>query len=158
MLVAAALLGFAGGVGLLAGLFWGYGRDLPSVDDLRSYRPGLVTKVYDINDREITGFYHERREIVPLESIPRELKDAVISVEDVHFLAHRGIDPIGILRAMLANLTAGGMVQGGAPSPSRWPGRSSCRPRRRSPGRSRRPSSPGAWSANSPRRRSSGST
>ncbi len=113
VLVAAAL-GFAGGVGLLAGLFWGYGRDLPSVDDLRSYRPGLVTKVYDLNDREITGFYHERREIVPLESIPRRLKDAVISVEDVHFLAHRGIDPIGILRAMLANLTAGGMVQGGS--------------------------------------------
>lgn len=99
---------------LLLGLFYGYSRQLPSVEELKTYNPGLITRLYDINDNLLASFYIERREIVPLDNIPVQLQQAVIAVEDSNFLSHRGIDPSGILRAMLKNLMAAEIVQGGS--------------------------------------------
>jgi penicillin-binding protein 1A len=42
------------------------------------------------------------------------LPKAVIATEDRRFYSHFGIDPIGLLRAAAANLTAGHVVQGGS--------------------------------------------
>jgi len=42
------------------------------------------------------------------------LIEAVIAVEDSRFYEHHGVDPKGIARAMLANIRAGGIVQGGS--------------------------------------------
>ncbi len=42
------------------------------------------------------------------------LVHAVIATEDRRFHDHLGVDPVGIMRAMLVNLQAGGMVQGGS--------------------------------------------
>ncbi|WP_118137508.1 transglycosylase domain-containing protein [Oceanicella sp. SM1341] len=42
------------------------------------------------------------------------LRDAVIATEDRRFYAHPGVDPMGILRAMAANIAAGRAVQGGS--------------------------------------------
>ncbi|MGB4248322.1 MAG: penicillin-binding protein 1B [Pseudohongiellaceae bacterium] len=56
----------------------------------------------------------EDRVPVPLEEIPQALKDAVIAVEDQRFYDHFGVDPIGIARAMVANVRAGEIVQGGS--------------------------------------------
>lgn len=50
----------------------------------------------------------------PLERIPAALTNAVIAIEDERFFHHFGIDPIGIARAMVANVLAGGFVQGGS--------------------------------------------
>jgi penicillin-binding protein 1B len=49
-----------------------------------------------------------------LQDVPGALIDAVIAVEDHRFYSHHGIDPLGITRAMLANLRAGRIVQGGS--------------------------------------------
>ncbi len=46
------------------------------------------------------------------EEIPQYLKDAVVSVEDKRFYRHFGLDPIGIARAMLVNLTSGEIREG----------------------------------------------
>ena len=51
---------------------------------------------------------------VPLDLIPRHVADAVIATEDRRFYQHRGIDPIGLVRAMLANARSNGLVQGGS--------------------------------------------
>jgi len=56
----------------------------------------------------------EDRLPVALADIPQDLIDAVIAVEDQRFYQHHGIDPRGILRAMVANLKAGSIVQGGS--------------------------------------------
>jgi penicillin-binding protein 1A len=96
------------------GLFVGFSGTLPSVDELRAYNPGLMTRLYDINDNLLTSFYLERREIVPMEGIPEYLKNAVIAVEDARFLTHRGVDPWGIARALFRNVFAGEVVQGGS--------------------------------------------
>lgn len=46
--------------------------------------------------------------------VPPDLLNAVVAVEDHRFYNHIGIDPIGIARAMVTNLRAGGIVEGGS--------------------------------------------
>lgn len=56
----------------------------------------------------------ENRICVGLEEISPLLVAAVISIEDRRFYRHRGVDPIGIVRAILANIRIGRLVQGGS--------------------------------------------
>lgn len=53
-------------------------------------------------------------EAVRLEQLPPYLPEAVIAIEDRRFYHHFGIDPLGLARALVTNLTAGGVVQGGS--------------------------------------------
>jgi len=48
------------------------------------------------------------------EAVPDHCRDAVLAAEDRHFFGHPGIDPVAILRAAVANLTPGGLTQGGS--------------------------------------------
>jgi penicillin-binding protein 1A len=95
-----------------AGIVWYFSRDLPSLDSLRQYQPSLVTKVYSEDGSEVGQFYIERRVLVPLSQMPQELFQAIIAVEDSRFFEHKGIDPFGIFRAILANLEAFRIRQG----------------------------------------------
>jgi penicillin-binding protein 1B len=47
----------------------------------------------------------ERRRYVPLASIPKLVVDAVLAVEDRRFFDHPGIDPIGMVRAFVTNVS-----------------------------------------------------
>ncbi|MDZ7810248.1 MAG: transglycosylase domain-containing protein [Arhodomonas sp.] len=46
--------------------------------------------------------------------MPRSLVAGLLAVEDRRFAEHFGISPIGILRAAIANIRAGRIVQGGS--------------------------------------------
>lgn len=48
------------------------------------------------------------------DDLPSYLLDALVAVEDRRFYWHRGVDPVGIARALIANLRAGTTVQGGS--------------------------------------------
>jgi membrane peptidoglycan carboxypeptidase len=52
--------------------------------------------------------------VIPFQDIPEAFKQAVIAVEDKNFYRHHGVDPAGILRALLADLMAGEIVAGGS--------------------------------------------
>jgi penicillin-binding protein 1B len=54
------------------------------------------------------------REWIPLGRIPSTLIEIVLAVEDRRFFSHHGIDPIAVARALWANVTRGGVVQGGS--------------------------------------------
>ncbi|HET9691535.1 MAG TPA: transglycosylase domain-containing protein [Acidimicrobiales bacterium] len=54
------------------------------------------------------------RTVVPLSSVPPIVRDAVIDVEDRNFYHEGGINPMSIGRAVLANLSAGHIAQGGS--------------------------------------------
>jgi penicillin-binding protein 1B len=56
----------------------------------------------------------ENRRPVTLDQVPQHLQDAVIVTEDVRFWHHPGVDPLGILRAVLRNVKAGGVSEGGS--------------------------------------------
>lgn len=54
------------------------------------------------------------RPFVPLDQISPWLIKAVIATEDRRFFEHPGVDPVGVARALWANLRAGGTVEGGS--------------------------------------------
>lgn len=51
---------------------------------------------------------------IAIEDLPRYVSEAVIAIEDRRFYSHPGVDPIGLTRAMAANIAAGRLVQGGS--------------------------------------------
>src|SRR5438105_6876379 len=51
---------------------------------------------------------------VSLDSLPRYVSEAFIAAEDVRFRHHLGVDPIGIVRALIANVRGHAIVQGGS--------------------------------------------
>ncbi len=89
-------------------------EDLPKISKLSDYSPPIITNIYADDNRKIGEFFKERRIVVPITEIPQLLKEAFIAAEDSRFYSHPGIDIIGILRAFLKNIEAGGVVQGGS--------------------------------------------
>lgn len=88
--------------------------DLPDISALRVYKPSQVSQLYDDKGDLAAEFYVEKRIVVTLDSIPERLVHATIAVEDAHFFEHHGLDIEGMARAMVANLRAGRVVQGGS--------------------------------------------
>ncbi|MCD6430764.1 MAG: PBP1A family penicillin-binding protein [Deltaproteobacteria bacterium] len=111
------LLGFLGiflGIGSVVGVFYYYARDLPKITSLKDYHPYTVTEVF-ANDGALIGrFGLEKRKIAPIEEIPELLKKAFIASEDSRFYEHQGLDFFGIARAMVKNISARRIVQGGS--------------------------------------------
>lgn len=78
--------------------------NLPDISDLVDYRPKLPLRVYSAEGVLIGEFGEERRNLTPIEQIPKVMKDAVLAIEDARFYSHGGVDYRGLLRAALANL------------------------------------------------------
>lgn len=71
--------------------------------------------VYDAKGRVIAKIYAEQdRTDKQLNQIPATLRNAVIATEDRRFYQHKGVDPLGILRAVLTDITRGEKAQGGS--------------------------------------------
>ncbi len=103
------------GVGLLAGLVDDYLSSLPRLEEMEPRETGLTSKVYAADGSLIAVFHgEENRELVPLEKIPPHLIQAVIAIEDERFYEHSGFDLEAMLRALIANLRTGQIVQGGS--------------------------------------------
>ncbi len=96
--------------GLAAAVAW-YAPQLPPLDRVIHYQPRQPLQVFTADGVEIAQFGAERRQFVPIAQIPLLLQQAVLAVEDTRFREHSGIDPKGVLRALLANLS-GGLRQG----------------------------------------------
>jgi penicillin-binding protein 1A len=67
-------------------------------------------------DGSVLAIVHDEidRKIVGLNSIPKQVQQAVTTAEDRRFWEHRGYDPDSIARAVIANFRAGEIVQGGS--------------------------------------------
>jgi penicillin-binding protein 1A len=103
------------GLAAVAAIVFYYGRDLPKrLDAKASYRPPVVSRVYDRAGVAIAEFYHQRRFIVPLSRIPPHVVNAFLAAEDARFFKHRGVDVAAILRALLTNLRHGEIREGGS--------------------------------------------
>lgn len=119
------LLGFIFYLGfifsLLAGgaAVWGYNyltRDLPKFERVEDYRPAAISQVFSDDGTLVGEFYMEegRRYPIKIADVPPLVRNAFLAAEDASFYTHKGIDPISIIRAVLANLKQGGAKQGGS--------------------------------------------
>lgn len=72
----------------------------------------IPLRVYTIDGRLIAEFGDQRRNPVPIEEAPDLLIKAVLSAEDDRFFQHHGVDFVGVIRALIANLQSGAIVQG----------------------------------------------
>ena len=79
---------------------------LPKVDRLADYKPPIVSQVFGDNGILVGEFYLERRIVVPVDKIPRKLINAFVAAEDSNFYRHKGIDYLGIIRAVLKNIVS----------------------------------------------------
>lgn len=59
-------------------------------------------------------FETSHRQYVPYDQIPRDFINGIVSAEDNSFFEHYGFDLYGVLRALIANVKAGRVVQGGS--------------------------------------------
>lgn len=89
-------------------------RDLPDTSGLTAVEPAASITYLDHRDRLIARRGSAQGHEVNIEDLPPYLIDAVLAVEDRRFYSHPGIDVIGLSRAMLANIRAGHVVQGGS--------------------------------------------
>jgi penicillin-binding protein 1B len=87
------------------------------IEEIRELPAGRELGAVLLEPEPIGAYYgpdREQRELVRLQEVPRHLVDAIVSVEDQRFESHHGIDPRRIAGAMLANLRAGRVAQGGS--------------------------------------------
>jgi len=87
-------------------------KELSQINDLNFYEPPLITSIYSDNNTVIGEFYKERRIIIPMSHIPKNIVNAFIAAEDCRFYEHMGFDIVSIIRAFIKNLIAGKIVQG----------------------------------------------
>ncbi|WNO05491.1 penicillin-binding protein 1A [Rhodoferax mekongensis] len=88
-----------------------FSTQLPDTSSLSNYQPKQPLRVLTADGVEVAGFGTERRVYKPIDQIPKLMKDSLLAVEDSRFYSHGGLDPIGVARALVANLT-GGRTQG----------------------------------------------
>jgi penicillin-binding protein 1A len=60
--------------------------------------------IMDRNDKEIGRFFVQNRSLIPIDEVPQKLIDALCAGEDSRFFTHKGVDYIGIVRAVKLNL------------------------------------------------------
>ena len=108
---------------VLAGLVWiglalaltigFFALDLPTVDEaVLTRRPNI--RLVDASGLDVANFGDVYGASVKLRELPPHVPAAVVAVEDRRFYSHPGVDPRGLLRALVTDFRAGAMVQGGS--------------------------------------------
>jgi penicillin-binding protein 1A len=108
--VVVAVIG-AGSLGALVGY---YASKLPPPSEWTVPKRAANVRILAANGQLISNRADSTGESLTLAEMPPYLPEAVIAIEDRRFYWHFGIDPIGLARAMVANIRAGHIVEGGS--------------------------------------------
>jgi len=108
--VVLTLLALVAGGGLVA-FYW---SKLPPTSEWALPQTPASVRIVSADGALITNRGDVAGKTLTLDEMPDYLPEAVIAIEDRRFWYHMGIDPIGLLRAAVVNVTAGGVVQGGS--------------------------------------------
>lgn len=106
-----ALIWAVAGVGVLLAV---YASDLPDVHQISGLkkRPSITILATDGSILSRTGDLYGRT--LTVSQLPPDLVHAVVGIEDRRFYHHFGVDPIGLIRALVINARTGATVQGGS--------------------------------------------
>jgi penicillin-binding protein 1A len=107
------VLAFWGAVVMLLAIFI-LSIGLPDIRKavIMDHRPTVIMR--DKSGKEFARSGDSQGEILTLKQMSPWIPKAVMSIEDRRFYSHWGVDPFGMLRAMLSNIRAGGVSQGGS--------------------------------------------
>src|SRR5918993_1293409 len=111
-LLAGLMLPFVGGTGVVA-------RNSASLLDalpveLTDRTPAGNSRVLAADGSLITNFYENNRTPAASDQISEVMKQALVDIEDSRFYAHNGLDVQGTMRALLTNVAAGSVQEGGS--------------------------------------------
>ena len=81
-----------------------YNKDLPDYEVLAKYEPPVMTRIHAGDGALVAEYARERRLYLPIQAIPDLIKAAFLSAEDKNFYTHPGVDPEGVIRAIVTNL------------------------------------------------------
>ena len=88
-------------------------QDLPDLEARAQYDARRTRSSSPATARALTTLTgNEKRILVESDEIAPSLKQAVVAIEDERFYEHRGIDFLGIARALQQDIISGGAVQG----------------------------------------------
>ena len=113
LLVIIAGLGLIAGVSMVFGMMMSIAGNLPQLETKAQFAEAKNSEVYDAAGRKIgTLLSNNQRILVDSDQISPYVKQAAVAVEDQRFYEHRGVDFIGIGRALVADFIPGGSTQG----------------------------------------------
>lgn len=107
------VLGVWGLLGVIGIMAW-YARELPDITRSPQFtrKPSITVKA---NDGSVIARYGDiKGDSLTIKELPPTLIEAVLATEDRRFYHHFGVDPIGLTRAIVVNMTRGGVIQGGS--------------------------------------------
>jgi len=108
-----AVLALWGVVAVIGVLIW-IGIHLPPIQSLEiPKRPPSVLILGD-NGATLTTRGEMGGAAVPLSELPNYVPNAFVAIEDRRFYSHHGVDPLGIARALVADVIRHGASQGGS--------------------------------------------
>ncbi len=101
---------------IIASLFIYFAKDLPNPSKISQRQITQSTKIYDRTGTVLLYDVHgeEKRTIVPLDQISKNLQNATIATEDANFYHHFGLDFKGIARAVWGVITGNRAAGGGS--------------------------------------------
>ena len=103
----------AGAAGTFDAWLYSCGFDrCPSITEIRAFAPAEGGRILDRAGDEMGQFRSVRRINVPLESVPRYVREAFIATEDRRFYEHGGVDARGVVRAALTNIRSWSVREG----------------------------------------------
>lgn len=80
--------------GTAGGVLFAFAGDLPEIEALDDYTPGVITRVIGRDGSIVGEFASERRQIIGYDDIPLVLRQAIMAAEDQDFETHGGIHPL----------------------------------------------------------------
>jgi penicillin-binding protein 1A len=101
-------------MGVAAGTFLAVSMGIPSLEEMKQYRPTEGTKIYADDNILIGELKAEKGIFVPFDKIPEPVINAVVAVEDSRFWRHKGIDYLAIMRAIVKDIIYVGLKEGGS--------------------------------------------
>jgi penicillin-binding protein 1A len=109
-----SVFGLLGALWLLAGVYLYLSPNLPDVATLRDVKLQTPMLVYTRDGELIGQFGEQKRSPLPFNEIPEQFIKALLAAEDDNYFAHRGIDVMGLMRAVSELVITGEKVTGGS--------------------------------------------
>jgi penicillin-binding protein 1A len=102
-------------VSTVFGMMMAVASDLPDLENRKEYQDAKNSVLVDSQNREIGVLTNNQsRVLVSYEDIPRNMRNAIIAIEDRRFYENSGVDVRGIARAFTQDILQRKAVQGGS--------------------------------------------